>query len=119
MAPWPEAITLAQQAYRPGFGRPPSFRGPDGRLCTVAQDALGVCRLLRRLGLSARDLVAVKLDEVDVFKVERREATVACDITDDTTDERKDHAWAFDQKEWVQLLIWHPFNVENTDILHL
>src|SRR6056297_3762455 len=68
--------------------------------------------------LAACDLVAIKLDKVDVFEIERWEATVACDVADDTSDERKDHPGTFDQQEGMKLLFWHVFDMKHADIVH-
>jgi len=80
------------------------------------EDALGV-RFLRILGLTARDLVAIQRNKVDVFEVQRREATVAGHIADNAAQEREDHARAFNQQKRVHLVFGHVFNVEDTDIV--
>src|SRR6056297_2433282 len=68
--------------------------------------------------LTARNLLAVKLYEIDVLKVKRWETTIAGHIADDAANEGEHHPRAFDQKEGMQLIFGDAFNLKNPDIFH-
>ena len=88
--------------------------GPDPEI-------LGAWRRARRLlGLDpARQLVAVKRQEVDGFKVDRDKATIPRDVADDAAQKGEGDPRAFDQQVGVHLLFWDTFDVEHTGVLDL
>ena len=61
-------------------------------------------RLSGLFGLTARQFVAIKCNEINVVQVQRREAAVTGHVTDDPAQEREQHARAFDHQEGVHLI---------------
>ena len=88
--------------------------GPDltgwAKICLV-------CRCLRcRCLLAAQQFLAIKLNEIDIFQVQRRETAIAGHIGYNAARKREQHAGAFDQQEGVQLLGRDVLNLENAAI---